>query len=136
MEIIKANILKAISDEHTSVHRFVSSCYGDTALDESMESKMVSLFTNSMNRWADARRTMHKSLNQMIRIATERQNNIVKGYAFYASDVAWVTQTGYEAAITETNKHEHEIVALTYLMGFSCDERTSIFAKLTSLIEF
>lgn len=136
METVKANILKAILEEHTSVHRFVSSCYGDTALDGSMESKIVLLFTNSISRWADARKTMHKSLNQMIRIATERQNNIVKGYAFYGSDVAWITQTGYEAAITETNKHEHEIVALTSLIGLSCDERISIFAKLTSLIEF
>ena len=136
MEIIKANILKAISENHTSVYKFVSACFSDTALDESLEAKMILSITNAMDRWADARKEMHKGLNQMIRIATQRQSNIKQGYAAYGSDAAWVTQTGYEEAITETNKWEQEIVTLCRLMSFTCEERVTIFAKLTSLIEF
>lgn len=136
METLKANILKAISGEHESVYKFISACYEDMPLDESLESKMISSITQAMDCWADARLEMHKSLSNMIRRATERQASVVAGYGFYQSDAAWVTQTGYEQQITETNKWEQEMVTLCRLIGFDCEQRVSIFAKLTSLIKF
>lgn len=138
MENLKVHVLRALDEEHTSVFKFIDECFEifDDKSQKTLEVKIARSLYNAMDRWADARLDMHKSLKQMIRIATERQTDISKGYAAYASDSAWVTQTGYERAITETNKWEQEIVTLSYLINLDSHDRIRIFAKLTSLIKF
>ena len=133
METIKENILKAISEEHTSVYRFVAACYGDTPLDESFESKMVQKITNSMDRWADARKEMHDTLSQMIRTATDHKKSIENNFSV---DTGWINSSRYETNIADSKKYEHEIATLTFFIGFTPEERSSLFAKLTSLIRF
>jgi hypothetical protein len=133
MEIIKANILKAISEEHISVFRFVQSCYGETALDESFESKMVQKITNGMDRWADARKDMHNALSGLISTATDHQKSIENNYSV---DSGWINSNRYEISIADAKKYEHEITTLTFFIGFTPAERSELFAKLTSLIKF
>jgi hypothetical protein len=138
VENLKVNILRSLDLEHASVYRFLDECFEilDDKSQKTLEVKIAHSLFNAMDRWADARLDMHKALTQMIRIATERKTDITKGYAAYASDTAWVTQTGYERAITETNKWEQEIVTLTHLINLDANDRIRIFAKLTSLIKF
>jgi hypothetical protein len=133
MEIIKANILEAINGEHTSVFRFVASCYGDTELNESFESKMVQKITDSMNRWADARKEMHNTLSHMIATATDHKKSIENNFSV---DAGWINSNRYENNIADAKKYEHEIVTLTFFIGFTPSQRNCLFAKLTSLIEF
>ncbi len=133
MEIIKANILKAMNEEYTTVHRFVGACYGDTELDESFESKMVQKITNSMDRWADARKEMHNTLSHMIRTATDHQKSIENNFSV---DAGWINSNRYENNIADAKKYEHEITTLTFFIGFTPAERSELFAKLTSLIQF
>ena len=133
MEVIKANILKAMNEEHNSVFRFVQSCYGESALDESFESKMVQKITNSMDRWADARKEMHNTLSHMIRTATDHQKSIENNFSV---DGGWINSSRYEISIADAKKYEHEITTLTFFIGFTPEERSSLFAKLTSLIKF
>ena len=133
MEIIKANILKAISEEHTSVHWFVAACYGDTALDESFESKMVQKITNSMDRWADARKEMHNTLSHMISTASDHQKSIENNFSV---DAGWINSNRYENNIADAKKYEHELTTLTFFIGFTPSERACLFVKLTSLIKF
>ena len=133
METIKENILKAISEEHNSVYRFVAACYGDTELDESFESKMVQKITNSMDRWADARKEMHNTLSHMISTATDHKKSIENNFSV---DSGWINSSRYETNIAEAKKYEHEITTLTFFIGFTPAERSELFAKLTSLIQF
>ena len=138
MENLKVYVLRALDEEHTSLFKFIDECFPilNDREQKTLEIKIAHSLFNAMDRWADARLDMHKALTQMIRIATERKTDITKGYAAYASDTAWVTQTGYERAITETNKWEQEIVTLTHLINLDANDRIRIFAKLTSLIKF
>jgi hypothetical protein len=133
MEVIKANILKAMNEEYTTVHRFVGACYGDTELDESFESKMVQKITNSMDRWADARKEMHKTLSHMISTATDHKKSIENNFSV---DSGWINSSRYETNIADAKKYEHELTTLTFFIGFTPSERSELFAKLTSLIQF
>ena len=89
-----------------------------------------------MDRWTDARLQMHKSMSYMIRQANSNKESIEKGLGFWASDAAWVTQTGYEKWIIEAQKWEQEIATLTHLIDIDAKDRIRIFAKLNSLIKF
>ncbi len=133
MEEIKANILKAMNEEHNSVFRFIQSCYGEAEFNESFESKMVQKITNSMDRWADARKEMHKQLSHMISTATDHQKSIENNFSV---DAGWINSNRYENNIADAKKYEHEITTLTFFIGFTPAERSELFAKLTSLIKF
>ena len=133
MEVIKANILKALNEEYTSVYRFTEAVQGDFEINDSFESKMVERITTAMDRWASARKYSHQALQSLIRTATEHttclENNL-------NVDASWLNTSRYEEYITEASKFEHEITTLTYFVGLDSAERSSVFAKLTSLIQF
>jgi len=133
MEIIKANILKAISEEHKSVYRFVAACQANTEIDETFESKMVERITNAMDRWASARKYSHQALQTIIKTATEHKTSLESNLNV---DASWLNTSRYEEYISEAKKFEHEIITLTYFVGLDNDQRSSVFAKLTSLIDF
>ena len=133
MEVIKANILKAISEEHKSVFRLSAAIQADTEINETFESKMVQRITNAMHGWADARRHQHQALQSIIRTATEHKTSIENNLCV---DTSWLNTSRYEEYNTEAKKFEHEILTLTYFVGLSANETSSVFAKLTSLNEF
>ena len=133
MEVIKANILKALNEDFTSVYRFAQAVQGDFEINDSFESKMVERITNAMDRWASARRYSHQALQGLIRTATEHTASIENNLNV---DASWMNTSRYEEYITEASKFEHEITTLTYFVGLDSTERSSVFAKLTSLIKF
>jgi hypothetical protein len=133
METIKENILKAISEEHTNVYRFIQTILSDFELDESMESNMVITLTNSMDRWADTRDSMHKALTKLISTATEHQSKIQLGFDVHSG---WVQSNRYEEKLAEAKMWENEISTLTRLIGLGNTDRINLFKKLNSLIKF
>lgn len=138
MENLKVNILRALDLEHASVYRFLDECFEilDDKSQKTLEVKIAHSLFNAMDRWADARKDMHKSLQHLIQTADTHKGMIEKGFGINASDSAWVKQSGYERSITEANKWEQEIVTLTHLINLDANDRIRIFAKLTSLIKF
>lgn len=138
MEDIKVNILRSLDEDYTTVYRFLDDCFPilDGAKSTEFNYKIAYKIYSAMDRWADARLEMHKSLSYMIRQANSNKESIEKGFGFWVSDAAWVTQTGYEKWIIEAQKWEQEIVTLTHLIDIDANERVRIFAKLNSLIKF
>lgn len=133
MEVIKANILKAISEDQHSVYRFCLECQIDTELNETFESKINQRISHSMDRWADARKSSHQALQTIIKTATEHKTSIENNLCV---DASWLNTSRYEEYISEAKKFEHEITILTYFVGLTASETASVFAKLTSLIKF
>ena len=138
MEDIKVNILRSLDEEYTTVYRFLDDCFPilDKEKSTALNYKIAYSLYNAIDRWADARKDMHKSLQHLINTADNHKEMIVKGFGINASDSAWVKQSGYERSITEANKWEQEIVTLTHLINLDANDRIRIFAKLTSLIKF
>lgn len=133
METIKANILKAISEEHASVYQFLKSFVKEVEIDESLETKIVHTVYNSLQRWAEARISMHRELGGLIRSAeshkTKIQNNLVV-------DAGWVTADKYNEYIVEAKKLENESAQCLRFIGLDLNESGSVFAKVSSLIEY
>jgi hypothetical protein len=133
METIKANILKAISEEHASAYNFISSCVKENKLDETLEAKIAYTLFNALQRWADARVSMHKSLTSLIRTAEDHKATIQNNFSV---DAGWVTASRYEEYIVEAKKWEQEAATASYLIGLDAKEKVSLFAKVSSLIEY
>lgn len=133
METIKAKILKVISEEHTSIYKFIRSCQLDVELDESIESQLVQTLTDAIMRWADARETMHKSLTSLIRTATDQKQKIQSGLDVQSG---WIDSNRYKETIAEAKMWETEISTLTRLVGLQNTDRVNLFKKLNSLIQF
>jgi hypothetical protein len=138
MEDIKVNILRSLDEDYTTVYRFLDDCFPilDEEKSTSLNYKIAYKLYTSIDLWADARKEMHKSLSHMARIAASNKDSIEKGFAFTVADAAWVTQTGFERAITEAKKWEQEIHTLTHLINIDANDRVRLFAKLNSLIKF
>jgi hypothetical protein len=138
MEDIKVNILRSLDEEYTTVYRFLDDCFPtlDGEKSTSLNYKIAYKLYSAMDRWVEARKEMHKALSYMARQANTNKESVEKGLGFWLSDAAWVTQTGYERAITEAQKWEQEISTLTHLIDIDANERVRIFAKLNSLIKF
>jgi hypothetical protein len=133
MEVIKANILKAMNEDFTSVYRLVAAIQGDWEINETFESKMVERITAAMHGWAEARRYQNQALQSIIRTATEHKTSIENNLCV---DASWLNTSRYEEYNAEAKKFEHEITSLTYFVGLNAKESASVFAKLTSLIKF
>jgi hypothetical protein len=135
METIKANILKAISEEYKAgrYYDFISNCVKETELNETVETKIVHTLHNALNRWADARVSMHRALKVLINSAQSHQTNIENNYSV---DAGWVTASRYEEYIVEAKKWEQEAATAAYLIGLDAKEKSSLFAKVSSLIEY
>jgi len=138
MEDIKVNILRSLDEDYITVYRFLDDCFPilDQEKSTSLNYKIAYKLFSALNYWEEARAAMHNSLTHMVRLATSNQESIEKGFAFNTSDIAWVTQTGYEKAIIEAQKWEQEITTLTHLIGIDANDRVRLFAKLNSLIKF
>ena len=133
IENMKADILKAISEDHTSAYKFISSCVREIELDLTVESKIAYTLFNSLQRWADARVSMHKALRSLILTATNLQSGIENNLSI---DGGWIASNRYEEYLMEAKKWEQEVATATYLVGLDAKQKVSLFAKLSSLIEY
>ena len=133
METIKANILKSISEEHANLDAFISSLVKGINLDDSVETKLIKTLHNALTHWADARVYMHRALRVLINTAQDHQKNIENNYSV---DAGWVTAREYEDYIVKAKKREHEIATVCYFIGLEPKESSSLFAKVSSLIEY
>lgn len=133
METIKANILKAISEEHASLDDFIASLVKGINLDDSVGTKLIKTLHSGLTHWADARVYMHRALRVLINTAQDHQKNIENNYSV---DAGWVTAREYEEYIVKAKKREHEIFTVCYFIGLEPKESSSLFAKVSSLIEY
>jgi hypothetical protein len=133
LETIKANILKAISEEHANLDQFISSLVKGINLDDSIETKLAKTLHSGLTHWADARVYMHRALRVLINTAQDHQKNIENNYSV---DAGWVTAKEYEDYIVKSKKREHEIWTVCYFIGLESKDSASLFEKVSSLIEY
>lgn len=133
METIKANILKAISEEHKSVYDFADAIVKGVQMDKSVECKTAHLIFNAITRFADSRLDIDKALSQMASTIKSEQTRLHQGSAL---DLGWINSSRFEEAVQESKKLWHEVHTLSYLIGLTGDEITGLANKIHSLTEY
>ncbi len=131
METIKANILKAISEEHKSVYDFAQAIGKGLLLDKSDELPIVfHLFFNAITRFADAREATNNTLSELISTAQREQARLQSGSAL---DLGWINSNRFEESVQESKKFQHEVHTLAYLIGLDAAQINELFKKIVSL---
>lgn len=135
METIKANILKAVSEEHESVYRFASQFLKgfESAANNTTETKIANSIFNAIIRFADSRLDIDRNLSQIIGMAKSEQARLRNGAAL---DLGWINPTKFEAAVQESKKLWHEIHTLAYLIGLTANEIEQLAYKIHTLTEY
>lgn len=133
METIKANILKAISEEHKSTYDFADAIVKGVQMDKSVECKTAHLIFNAITRFADSRLDIDKALSQMAGTIKSEQARLHQGSAL---DLGWINSSRFEEAVQELKKLWHEVHTLSYLIGLTGDEITGLANKIHSLTEY
>ena len=130
METIKANILKAISEEHRCIYDFADAIVKGVQMDKSVECKTAQLIFNAITRFADAREATNKTLSQLISTAQSEQARLQAGSAL---DLGWINSNRFEESVQESKKLQHEVHTLAYLIGLDAAQINELFKKITSL---
>ena len=135
METLKANILKAISEEHKSVYGLASqSLQGfESAANDTPETKTANLIFNAMIRFASSRTEIDRNLNSMAATIKSEQARLRNGSAL---DLGWINPTKFEEAVQESKKLWHEVHTLAYLIGLSAKEIDQLAYKIHTLTEY
>lgn len=135
METIKANILKAISEEQKDVFDFATKLLAGfkSAANNTPETKIANSMFNAIIRFSDSRLNIDRQLDQMARMIKSERTRLRNGSGL---DSCWVNSSKYEEAIQETNKLWHEVHTLSYIIGLTGDEIRDLANKIHYLTEY
>jgi hypothetical protein len=133
METIKANILKAISEEHKSTYDFADAIVKSVQIDKSVECKTASLIFNAITRFADSRLDICRQLDQLEKTIQSERTRLCNGSHL---DLGWINPSRFEETVQESKKLWHEVHTLSYLIGLTGDEITGLANKIHSLTEY
>jgi hypothetical protein len=133
METIKANILKAISEEHKSTYDFADAIVKSVQMDKSVECKTASLIFNAITRFADSRVAIDETLSRMESTIKSEKARLRNGSHL---DLGWINSSRFEEAVQESKKLWHEVHTLSYLIGLTGDEIIGLANKIHSLTEY
>ena len=124
METLKQNIeFEALCGlQHTSVYKLTSAILGDIEL-ESAEGRMASVFTDALNRWADARQSLVRANEDEIRNA-QRMIDGVKDNSSYSWHMDSRRVNEY---VAECKKYEDMLNNLRYVIGVEREVMVAIF---------
>jgi len=135
METLKANILKAISEEQKDVFNFATKLLAGfkSAANNTPESKIANSMFNAIIRFSDSRLNIDRQLDQMAGMIKSERKRLRNGSGL---DACWVNSSRYEEAIQETNKWWHEVHTLSYIIGLTGDEIRDLANKIHYLTEY
>jgi hypothetical protein len=138
METIKANILKAISEEHRCIYDFADAIVKGVQvkgvqIDKSVECKTASLIFNAITRFADSRLAIDETLSRMESTIKSEKARLRNGSHL---DLGWINPSRFEETVQESKKLWHEVHTLSYLIGLTGDEIIGLANKIHSLTEY
>ena len=138
METIKANILKAISEEHRCIYDFADAIVKGVQvkgvqIDKSVECKTASLIFNAITRFADSRVAIDETLSRMESTIKSEKARLRNGSHL---DLGWINPSRFEETVQESKKLWHEVHTLSYLIGLTGDEIIGLANKIHSLTEY